>query len=132
MPSDYLIDLWVPGEPVPKGRPRFAGGRAYTPARTLEAERCLRDAVLAVYPRTKPTTGPYELRVDFYIQHRRRRDVDNLAKLVMDALNNVVWADDTQVNHLTALLHKAGTHSGVPNEAGTRLRIKRRTVNPWA
>lgn len=39
------------------------------------------------------------------IRHTKKPDVDNIAKLVMDALNGLAWHDDSQVVSLSA--HKA-------------------------
>lgn len=94
--------LWVPGEPVPKGRPRLArGGRTYTPKRTLKWEACIASGAKAwLAAGGKPFDGPVVLTAWFSMPTRRRADVDNLAKCVMDALNDIVYADDSQVELL--------------------------------
>ena len=45
----------VEGQPKSKGRPRFARGRAYTPASTLQYERLVAAAAREVI--TEPITG---------------------------------------------------------------------------
>ena len=49
-----VYSLWIPGQPVPKGRPKFraAGAfvQAYTPAATRKAETALARAWQAQYP----------------------------------------------------------------------------------
>jgi Holliday junction resolvase RusA-like endonuclease len=50
-------------------------------------------------------TSPVSLIVRFYIgKHRRGRkpDLDNLVKLVQDALSGILYRDDSQVSTLTA------------------------------
>ena len=47
-----------------------------------------------------PTDARYVLAVDAYFPDLRKRDIDNIAKQVMDALNRVLWADDEQVDRL--------------------------------
>jgi Holliday junction resolvase RusA-like endonuclease len=37
------------------------------------------------------------------IWHTKKPDIDNLAKAVMDALNGIVWKDDSQICELSAV-----------------------------
>lgn len=94
-----FVHLVVPGNPVPKARPRVGAHRnVYTPRRTLEAEARLLGYLKAAYPRLRPATGPCALAVTFYLKTDRRVDVDNLTKLVMDVGNRRIWLDDSQVS----------------------------------
>jgi Holliday junction resolvase RusA-like endonuclease len=52
--------------------------------------------------RRGPTRAPLVLLVAFYRATRRRCDVDNLAKAIMDAGNGLVWVDDSQIIKLVA------------------------------
>lgn len=98
-----------------KGRARFvrATGRAYTPDKTMEAMY----AVRAAYVAAGGTKAPAGAEVSVHITAMRplpktapksiedepdihRPDVDNLAKLVLDALNGTAWDDDAQVTDL--------------------------------
>lgn len=104
------ISITVYGNAVPKGRPRVAlRGKhpvVYTPTKTREWEQLIK---LAAAGKVKELmTGPIELDVEFYLPrpkslpnrityHTKRPDLDNLIKAVMDALNGVVWRDDSQV-----------------------------------
>jgi len=90
----------VRGEPLPKERPRVLRGHTYTPRRTLEAERGVREA--ASLAGVRPRRGPVMLSVVFYRSTRRRVDLDNLVKLVQDALNGYAWEDDSQIEALSA------------------------------
>jgi Holliday junction resolvase RusA-like endonuclease len=38
----------------------------------------------------------------FYQGTRARKDIDNMVKLVLDALNSVAWTDDVQVSVVLA------------------------------
>jgi Holliday junction resolvase RusA-like endonuclease len=100
------IRLSIDGPPRAKGRPRFnPRGRAWTPRATRLAENTLaweaRKQMLDQH--TRALVGPVEVRVVFHLATARRVDVDNLVKLVLDALNGIAWADDSQVVHITAL-----------------------------
>ena len=106
-----------------KGRVRFVRqtGRTYTPDATAEAmekvraayERAARDGAMAPsgvpvlvsidtwrpLPRSRPKRVAFE--PDVY-----KPDADNVAKLVLDALNGTAWHDDTQVTDLEVHKHE--------------------------
>lgn len=93
----------IDGEPRSKARPRFGkGGRVYTPAETMAAERAVGFAFLASCPKGfKPDdTTTYGLMCLFFNGTRQRRDVDNMVKLISDGLNGIAWVDDSQVTEL--------------------------------
>lgn len=52
---------------------------------------------LSTRPRDWPLDGRYWLRVRVVWPDRRRRDLDNVAKLIADALNGVAWRDDSHI-----------------------------------
>ncbi len=41
--------------------------------------------------------GPVTVAIDFYLGNRRRIDLDNLSKAVLDGLKGVIFVDDQQV-----------------------------------
>jgi Holliday junction resolvase RusA-like endonuclease len=105
---------FIAGEPVGKGRPRFARatGRAYTPAKTRtwekKAEVVLRDdwdrpalevparlLVVALFPR--PQRIVWKTRPMVRVPHAARPDSDNIAKAVGDAVEKagIVKNDST-------------------------------------
>lgn len=45
----------------------------------------------------RPLSDPVHIRIDYFHTHRRRFDVDNLAKCILDALNGIAYRDDSQV-----------------------------------
>lgn len=107
MTADRFV---VPGAPVPKARARVTrGGHAFTPKRTADAELLVRQH--AKQAGVQRRVGPVRLTICFYEADRRRRDLDNMAKLVQDALNPSrkdpwgAWQDDAQI--VSLIVHRA-------------------------
>ena len=100
------IKITVPGRPVPKGRPRFGvrGKKAYvyTPTETKEYEKLV--GWLAKSAGCRPTDKPVIVSLDIYT--RRKMDLDNVAKSILDGLNGVAYEDDDQVVELHIWKHK--------------------------
>jgi len=63
-------------------------------------------------PIDKKITGPVKLSLIFYFKDKRKRDLDNLNKPLIDAIKNIVIEDDDQVYEL--YMKK---HTGHPNFA---------------
>jgi Holliday junction resolvase RusA-like endonuclease len=94
----------IPGEPFPKERPRVVKGHAFTPKKTLARERAVGLAFKVAAPRGwKPLTGPVALSMRFCRSTRQRVDLDNLAKSILDGLNGIAFADDSQIVELLAV-----------------------------
>lgn len=116
--SAPLLTLHLDGEPVAKGRPRFGkGGKVYTPEATAAAENKLGWEVKRAYPGIEPTGALVSLTVVFRsagsaAKRNGRADLDNLVKLVKDALNGIAWLDDSQVVHIDATLFRASPTPG--------------------
>ena len=112
--------ITIPGEPQNKERPRFntKTGNVYTPTATRNAEDAIAQTVKAHCAGWgDPPYTDAEVRVTLhFVSHinpkRRagRKDVDNCAKLVLDALNKIIWADDSQVSSLTATIARGAEH----------------------
>lgn len=117
-----LISLRVAGEPVPKARPRHGkNGRVYTPDKTLAAEEAIGWRVRECYIGLVPTDRPVGIDLVFACRGSRakrngRADLDNLVKLVKDALNGLVWLDDSQVENLHARLRRQSDDPGTTIE----------------
>lgn len=118
------LSFFVPGDPVGKARPRvsvrFGHAHAYTPAKTAAYEK-----TVATYAKAamiaqkfekvgKPAAVQLQIRAGFSVPkswtkkkraealtgnlpHIVKPDADNLAKAILDALNEVIYADDSQV-----------------------------------
>lgn len=115
----------VTGNPVGKGRPRATsrGGfvRMYTDAKTLGFEAAVADEastamrgfevfetpmqmqLSAYYPIPKSwSKKKRQQAIDGEIYPNVKPDLDNVLKAVLDALNGVVYVDDSQVINLVA------------------------------
>lgn len=94
-PPDRAVKFSVPGEPRSKQRPRVTQRGAYTPKQTLEAEKAIRETWLKLDEET--FRHQVVIDINFYNATRNRRDIDNMAKLVLDALNGYAFYDDFHV-----------------------------------
>lgn len=95
------------GTPVPKERPRFnpKTKTVFTPTRTLHAQRDLLYSFRVAADRRAPYPDTLAMVALFYVPTRRRKDVDNLMKLVMDAATKArIWLDDSQVTAQASFL----------------------------
>lgn len=116
-----MISFFVPGVPVGKGRPRITtrGGkpRAYTPAKTVNYESEVATVAHSAMDGSDPFAGPVALTITATfpippswkkakqeearagrLWHTSKPDGDNCLKALGDALNGIVWNDDSQVS----------------------------------
>lgn len=111
----------IKDRPVPKGRPRVFRGHAVTPRRTQQAEEQIQAMYRFQNLGAEPFTGPVEVHCIFcmpiaktrskrkkelaaqgWLRCTVRPDLDNLVKLVLDALNGIAYADDAQIVRIHA------------------------------
>lgn len=102
----------VPGQPVPKARPRVVRGGTYTPPRTAEAEQRIAQYLKVAYPHLKPATGRLKVALTFHVKGVGG-DIDNYAKLVLDALNGRAWVDDKQIDGLVVSVWRKRADPGL-------------------
>lgn len=108
-----VVTFTVDGDPVPKGRPRHAlNGHTYTPPRTVEYEERIGFAWIGEGPKPPPFIGPVS--VTIIVRERvHPADLDNYAKVVLDGLNGLAWADDKQVESLHASIERRWPRPGI-------------------
>ncbi len=116
-----VIRITVPGQPQGKGRARVClrGGyaMAYTPDSTAAYENLIKLAYgnrgISVVPVELAVTAYYRIPKSFskrkrtealsgVVRPQTKPDIDNVVKVVCDALNKVAYNDDTQVVKIVA------------------------------
>ena len=128
-----FVSFFIPGEPVGKGRARSTmSGHHYTPAKTRNYEAFVKMfAIEAMGIRTPITDKPFDVSIIAYfgippstpkkrrklmvsgdIRPTKKSDADNIAKIICDSLNGIVWGDDSFVVslHIDKIYSE---HSGV-------------------
>lgn len=106
-----VLRMVYEGDPVSKARARIntrgSKPRTYTPQKTQTAEQRIailaRQAGLRGEADAEHTFGIF---AKFFCATWQRRDVDNMLKLVADALTGVAWADDSQVSEMSASVQR--------------------------
>ena len=128
----FVITFKVDGIPVPKARPRFTkvGNfvQTYTPKKTADWEETVRWTAKGAMGPTDLLETPLSLALYFRLPTPKswskkrteaeisgsgpivKPDFDNLAKAVCDALNGVIYKDDSQI--VSAHIRKV--YSAVP------------------
>ncbi|MBQ3407621.1 MAG: RusA family crossover junction endodeoxyribonuclease [Clostridia bacterium] len=116
-----IYEFEVPGKIIGKGRPRLNSytGSVYTPTRTKDYETLVEQYFLLKYPRFKPFEGRVqveinanfevpksakkaekELMLENKINPTKKPDIDNIIKIILDAMNGIAFRDDTQITKL--------------------------------
>jgi Holliday junction resolvase RusA-like endonuclease len=115
----FVINFPVFGNPIPKSRPRFTfRGRTYTPARTVEYEKTVREAAMQAMGASEALETPVSVFIHVtyaipqsYTKKRKEAclngferpmtrnfgDLDNVVKSLTDGMNEIVYKDDSQI-----------------------------------
>ena len=116
----FMVTYLVEGNPVGKGRPKFARRgnfvSTYTPTKTRDYEDLIKQAAFKAMGNTAPLETPMSVAIYItvpipasYSKKRteaclkglerpiKKPDIDNIAKCFLDAMNEIVYWDDTQV-----------------------------------
>jgi Holliday junction resolvase RusA-like endonuclease len=94
------IGFWIDGVAVAKQSFRYAKGGGYRDPRVTIWEEKVAYAAKEKLAGREMMAGELSVQLRFYMPNRRRVDVDNLSKGVLDALKDVLFTDDSQVVEL--------------------------------
>lgn len=113
-----IYEFEIPGKITGKGRPRVntQTAIAYTPTRTREYEEIVQQYFILKYRSIKPLEGRIKVSIKAYfgipksaskvqrkcmldnrVSPTKKPDIDNIAKIILDALNNLAFKDDNQI-----------------------------------
>ena len=116
-----IYEFEVPAKIIGKGRPRLNSytGQVYTPTRTKDYESLVEQYFLLKYPRYKTIEGRAKVTIIGYfeipkstskaqreqmlqnkISPTKKPDIDNVIKIVLDAMNKFAFKDDTQITKI--------------------------------
>ena len=110
-----MISFAVPGDAVPWARAGSKGAARFTPLKQRSYEGAIKMFASAAMAGQPPISGPIQLiiRADYLAPKswskkksaeaewkETRPDADNIAKIYKDALNGIVFYDDSQVTWL--------------------------------
>lgn len=116
-----IYEFEVPGKIIGKGRPRLNSytGSVYTPTRTKDYESLVAQYFLLKYPKYKPFEGRLQVEINAFfevpkstkkadralmlenkINPTKKPDIDNIIKIILDAMNGIAFKDDIQITKL--------------------------------
>ena len=97
-----MINITLPWPPSVNRIWRSVGGRVLLSAEGRTYRQAVEVAVLEQHGAGDPLTGRLSMTIRAYPPDRRRRDVDNMAKAILDSLERAgVYVNDAQIDHLS-------------------------------
>jgi Holliday junction resolvase RusA-like endonuclease len=111
--NTIIFDSFIQLEPVTWKRQGATGKFRWRDVKQMRAAKDnLGWEIKAAAPGLRcDSTARFGYRMSFYLRHRS--DHDNLIKLVMDALQGIVWENDEQVDEGTWLKKNAAGQPGI-------------------
>lgn len=107
-----ILEFTIPGQPRPWQRANVVKrGKKTLVLKDASARRqATTIGLLALAARhtvggSWPMDARYSVAIEVTEQSRKRSDLDNLAKSILDAANRVLWDDDRQVDRLLVARH---------------------------
>lgn len=96
------MKITIETNPVPLARPRFSNNRAYLPKRSRDYRELIQAATVLQLPKDfSPCEDEIVCRLKFYHKYKRSArisgDIDNHIKAVFDALQGILFKDDSQI-----------------------------------
>ena len=104
-----MVKIVVECDPLPAQRPRFSGRRCYQSARDKNYREQVQWQARLAMKSSAPLTCALKADVKLYRRYRptskRFGDVDNFLKALFDGMNQIVFADDSQIVQCTVTKH---------------------------
>jgi len=95
-----ILNAIFPGEPTSWERVMLRGPHMIKPKKTRQAQATLRRQLKCIAPKLRPDRRA-RFGVQFVFSTKSfRKDADNLLKLCLDAWNEKVWWDDSQIDEI--------------------------------
>lgn len=129
------ISFTVPGTPQGKARPRVVrsasgGSHIYTPDKTVAYEELVRlkcreacscpltgplsAEIEAIFPIPKSTSKKARQLMEYgQVRPTKKPDADNIAKIILDAINGIAYEDDAHVVRLSVVKDYECPNAGV-------------------
>ena len=96
-----MIQITLPWPPTVNTYYRSFNGRTLISAKGREYAKAVADQVL-IQRAGKLLEGRIEVRIEAWPPDKRKRDLDNLFKSLLDSLTKAgVWLDDSQIDRLS-------------------------------
>ncbi len=118
--KNHLTTIKIYTDPVALARTKFANGKVYNPRKTVLAKRVASLYMQNEFDRKKPYFQPIKVCMTFVFKRLKttkskertwksvKPDIDNLAKLYLDAGNGILWKDDNIICELNLKKFIAG------------------------
>lgn len=104
--QSVVVNLVIRGEPHAWKRAARRGGRTFDDPENIKAKENLVEKFEWAYPKWKQPISRRRLGVQIFAQtHQNANDIDNFAKLPLDAFNKKIWYDDRQICELYVFKH---------------------------
>ena len=117
-----MISLTIPGEPKGKQRPRWHKFGTYTPTETVNYETYIKELFAIKYPDFTPLESALRMELRIFlsipksasnkkkasmlvndIMPGKRPDIDNILKVVCDALEKLAYKNDSLIVRILAI-----------------------------
>ena len=114
--NTQIIHLAIPGEPQGKQRHKWSPRGTYSPKKTVNYETYIKELFAVKYPDFRPVESVLimelqawlmiptsaskkkrKLMQDLALKPGKRPDIDNVIKVVMDALEKLAYKNDSQI-----------------------------------
>lgn len=86
-------------KPVPINQKYFVvRGRMLLSTKYRDAKEAMMWEIKSAMGNFSPLTGSVELNIMFYHGDKRKHDIDNCLKILLDAMSGIIYEDDSQID----------------------------------